>query len=245
MEDWLLLNDEALARIRRQGFSEGGALWLCVVTGPKRSVIQGDYVGEACGSGSSERFDAFETTGGQLIPVSRVSHVMPFAPPPPPKEGAGTCPGKSRFIVAEHWGHNFVGKLENITRWAYDRVEEKPVYAEIQANGMWSALTESAMKDLTESIHNNAADGSPQDFDLEEVDALPSWVTEALEGAADVAVARGRLAEGDSGAGKLVRGAELMKLMRALASGHTDGVASMNSAGVPAAVARLVPKAKP
>lgn len=87
---------------------------------------------------------------------------------------------KPRYVIAENWGHIFVGSLENVTRWAYDRFEDRLVNAEIQTAGRWSALTESAMKDLLESIHDNDADGSPTDFDLEEADALPEWAQSAL-----------------------------------------------------------------
>lgn len=87
---------------------------------------------------------------------------------------------KPRYVIADHWGHIFVGKQESTTRWAYDRFEDRLVNAEIQTAGRWSALTESAMKDLLESIHDNDADGTPTDFDLEETDTLPQWAQSAL-----------------------------------------------------------------
>lgn len=84
-----------------------------------------------------------------------------------------------RFVVAEHWGHIFLGNREEMTRWAYDRVAEKLVTAEVQTNGKWSRLADAAVKDLTESIHDNDATGTPGDFELAEVDALSGWAAEA------------------------------------------------------------------
>lgn len=103
----------------------------------------------------------------------------------PRLDGAGLSPVyatrvKPRFVVAEHWGHIFVGELENITRWAYDRVGGELVMADVKSNGKWCALTKSAMDDLTESILDNDADGTPEDHELEELDVLPAWAAAGL-----------------------------------------------------------------
>lgn len=84
--DWEKLTPEALERIRKAGFGDGGQLWLCIPGkhGETPNVDQGDYVGKAVFPGSKEQHDAFMTTLGQLISVSDVSHTMPFHPPAPP-----------------------------------------------------------------------------------------------------------------------------------------------------------------
>lgn len=82
---------------------------------------------------------------------------------------------KPRFVVAEHWGHIFVGEQESATRWVYDRLEERLAGAEIQTAGRWSNLDAAATADLLESIRDNDAEGSPADFGLEETDVLPQW----------------------------------------------------------------------
>ena len=84
-----------------------------------------------------------------------------------------------RYVVAEGWGHIFIGATESTTRWAYDRIDEKLVSADVRSNSKWVALTASEATDLLESIHDNDAGDAPENFDLQEVDALPEWASPA------------------------------------------------------------------
>lgn len=90
MNSWEKLDAAALERIRGHGYGEGGTLWLCVNDGMRRHVVQGDYAGLCCVPGAPhERFEAFESTAGQLFRAENVSHTMPFQPPDLPDDLAG------------------------------------------------------------------------------------------------------------------------------------------------------------
>lgn len=84
---WELLTPEALERIRKTGYGEGGTLWLCVPSkhGKVPDVVQGDYSGMAFYPGTQAMRDAFKTDLGQYISVCDVSHTMSFQPPAPPE----------------------------------------------------------------------------------------------------------------------------------------------------------------
>ena len=87
-----------------------------------------------------------------------------------------------RYVIAEGWGHIFSGTSETMTRWAYDRVEEKLAAAEFKGGpggSKWVAMNGADRADLTESIQDNDADSNPGDFGLAESDDVPQWAVPA------------------------------------------------------------------
>lgn len=85
---------------------------------------------------------------------------------------------KPRFVVAEGWA---TSAQSNTTRWVYDRVAAKLVSAEVKTGDKWEALTESAMKDLTESVEDHEAAVCPEEFGLTEAQEVPAWAKPQAE----------------------------------------------------------------
>lgn len=79
------------------------------------------------------------------------------------------------YLVSHHWGHIFVGKREETTRWIYDCAKEELVSAQVLNGSEWVDLDAVAMSDLLEDIHSNDAPGAPVEWYLGIFDTLPSW----------------------------------------------------------------------
>lgn len=81
-----------------------------------------------------------------------------------------------RYVVSTGWGHIFVGKREETTRWIYDREEAKLVNAQVLQSGQWIDLSSSDCDDLCDSIVNgNDAIENVDEFDLLELDEIAPW----------------------------------------------------------------------
>ncbi|MFK4706003.1 hypothetical protein ABIC83_002842 [Roseateles asaccharophilus] len=86
---WEKLTPNAMAKLVAKGYTEGGFYWICVKPGlgdKEPRVTQADYVGVSAVAKGSPHEEAFECVNHQLIPASRVTHVMPFSAPKPPSE---------------------------------------------------------------------------------------------------------------------------------------------------------------
>lgn len=92
-----------------------------------------------------------------------------------------------RYVIADEegslWGHIFEDdRPEVMTRWVYDRQEEK-LLAAMEAGGRgqngewWAKLSSDAAADLAESVieANFDAIEHPETFGLRESDELPEW----------------------------------------------------------------------
>lgn len=79
------------------------------------------------------------------------------------------------YLASPGWGHIFVGKREEITRWIYDCEKKELVAAQVLNANAWVDLDRASMADLLESIHDNDANEKPDEFDLVAFDSLPSW----------------------------------------------------------------------
>lgn len=90
------------------------------------------------------------------------------------------------YLASPGWGHIFVGKREEITRWIYDCEKKELVAAQVLNANAWVDLDRASMADLLESIHDNDANEKPDEFDLVVFNSLPSW--EKIENSGEQAV---------------------------------------------------------
>lgn len=94
-----------------------------------------------------------------------------------------------RYVIADEesslWGHIFEqDRFEVMTRWAYDRQEERLVAAmEVGGRGAdgewWVKLSPEAAEDLADSVigANSDAIERPGYWELRESDELPEWAS--------------------------------------------------------------------
>lgn len=82
---------------------------------------------------------------------------------------------KAAYLASPGWGHIFVGKREEITRWIYDREKDELVSAQVLNANAWVDLDPAPMADLLESLRDNDVNGKSDDFGLTAFDSLPSW----------------------------------------------------------------------
>jgi len=83
----------------------------------------------------------------------------------------------ARYLISEGWGHIFSDGVERITRWAYDRVEERLIALEIQRTAGFAPASAEAYADVQESVRQNL-DLNGIDTDMAsyfDIAALPNW----------------------------------------------------------------------
>ncbi|CAN0019652.1 unnamed protein product, partial [Phaeothamnion confervicola] len=65
-------------------------------------------------------------------------------------------PKENNLIVADGWGHCFVGSIETNTRWVFSREDRRLLIAQVDLGaGRWEDLGVSEAGDLLESIIDN------------------------------------------------------------------------------------------
>lgn len=98
------------------------------------------------------------------------------------------APGSARYLVSDRWGHVFVGTQENITRWVYDRQEDKLLLAQVWGApwAAWWQINIEQQADLLDSLADNDLLGEEIEpgalCDAYLCDTLPEWVGAAGEG---------------------------------------------------------------
>lgn len=84
------------------------------------------------------------------------------------------------FLVAENWGHIFVGRTESTTRWVYrlGGEHEGIVAGQVLSCNRWVDLKRISLEDLAESINDNDIPDTYREAWSTEVSAtteLPDW----------------------------------------------------------------------
>jgi hypothetical protein len=87
---------------------------------------------------------------------------------------------RPQYLVAENWGHCFVGSNESTTRWVIDlensrEAELSLVKAQVLSGGRWEDLSESEENDLLEGLEANYVLTAALEYDLAMYWALPEW----------------------------------------------------------------------
>lgn len=93
----------------------------------------------------------------------------------------------SKYLVAQHWIHCFVGSQESRTAWVLDITQRKLVCGFLNYRGRLELLDPSELADLQEGVEGNIFDNIDEgtideyyeDF-LEVMDELPDWACDAV-----------------------------------------------------------------
>lgn len=80
-----------------------------------------------------------------------------------------------RYVASDSWGHIFVGKSEDLTRWVYDRAKDEIIAGQVISAGNWVDLEAPALADVLESVKDNDALIQLDEFNLTEFMKLPTW----------------------------------------------------------------------